>query len=81
MSKTIVIDPVEKELRQMVKKEGTQKAAANKIGISASHFSDVLRGSRKLSPAVLEQLGFVRVIVHVKAEKAERVVSAINRAA
>jgi plasmid maintenance system antidote protein VapI len=52
-------DPV-KALRRLVEACVTQKAAAEKLGVSQTHLSDLLRGRRTFSEATLSKLGLRR---------------------
>lgn len=49
-------------LQELVRKRGTQVAAAKHLGISPQHFGDLLRGHRTPGNAILEKLGLVKVI-------------------
>lgn len=46
-----------KLLKQFVSNNGTQKAAAKKLGISQPYLSDVLKGYRAPGPVILRALG------------------------
>lgn len=59
MNKT---DPI-KALRRMVDAHVTQRAAAEKLGLSQTHLSDLLRGRRTFSESVLAKLGLRRETV------------------
>ena len=72
--------PVIDHLKQLAKEKGSQKAAADSIGITPTHFSDVVNGKRNLSEGILEKIGFTKVIVHVKTPAVPDVVDAIKSA-
>ena len=55
-------DPI-KALRRIVDSCVTQKAAAEKLGLSQTHLSDLLRGRRTFSEATLAKLGLRRETV------------------
>jgi len=75
-----ISDPVKDYLKRRANELGSQKAVAEEIGISPSHLSDVLSNKRNLGEDVLEQLGFEKVIVHVKSSNVPEVVRAIETA-
>lgn len=77
---TDIKDLAVQELMQLVKKHGTQKAAAGAIGIHPSYLGEMLAGSRDISDNVLEKLGMTRVSVHVRKDEVPQVVSAIESA-
>lgn len=41
----------------MIDQEGSQKAAAAKLGVSAAYLNDVLQGNRKIGKKILGALG------------------------
>lgn len=51
------------ELKQFVSKHSTQQAAAQALGIAPSHLTDLLRGRRTFSEAMLAKLGLRRAVV------------------
>lgn len=53
MDKTTIL----KMLQRLVKERGSQKAAAESIGVKPSYFNDVLQGRREPGPAILSALG------------------------
>jgi hypothetical protein len=75
-----VKNPVIEDLKKRIDEAGSQKAVAEEMGISPSHLSDVLAGKRNLGEELLEQLGYEKVIVHVKAHAVPDVVRAIETA-
>lgn len=75
---TILPDPVIDELRRKIKASGSQKAAADELEISPSLITEILQGRRTASPSLLEKLGLVKIVVHVKSEKASDVFRAIE---
>ena len=60
------IDPLE-TLRAFVSKHETQGAAADALEISGAYLSDLLKGRREPSPAILEKLGLRRIVVEARA--------------
>ena len=62
------IDPLA-ELKKLVTQCGSQRGAANFIGVSDAYLSDMLKGRRGIGPKVLEKLGLSKVIVHNRAAK------------
>ena len=54
------IDPLER-LRAFVAKHSNQKDAAAALEISGPYLSDILKGRRDFSPAILERLGLRRI--------------------
>lgn len=65
MKSTLNRDQVIALIRELAKKEGTQEAAAAKIGIAPPYVSDLLRGKRNPGPEVLEFFGLEKKIVYV----------------
>ena len=59
-------------LRALVEARGTQAAAARKLGVSESYFSDLLAGRRAPSARVLALLGLRRAVVSTTARKETR---------
>ena len=53
-------------LRAIVKQEGTQRAAALKLGISQGQLFDLLKGNRGFSDQMLAKLGLRRTVVAVE---------------
>jgi DNA-binding transcriptional regulator YdaS (Cro superfamily) len=45
-----------------VKKQGTAKAVATQLGISAQYLSDIITGHREVSDPVARKLGYRRVV-------------------
>ena len=54
-------------LRAVVKSQGTQLAAAKRLGCSEAYVSDLLRGRRGFSDEMLGKLGLRRTIIADKA--------------
>ncbi len=75
-----VRNPVIEELKKRADELGSQQALADELGISAQHLGDVLKGRRGLGEDVLEQIGFEKVIVHVRTYAVPDVVKAIETA-
>ena len=49
-------------LRTLVRELGSQKAAAKRLGFTASFINDVLQGRREMTEALAAKLGFKRVV-------------------
>ena len=64
----VIADPV-KALRCEVARHGTQRAAAQRFGVSQAYLSDLLRGNRSFSDDMLRMLGLRRVVVKLPKEK------------
>lgn len=71
-------NPVIEELQVRVEKAGSQKAAADELGIHPSYMTDLLQGKRNPGEELLEKLGFARVVVHVKVNAVDAVMKAIE---
>lgn len=50
-----------------VKNAGSQRALAEKLGVSPAYLGDVLHGRREPGRSILEPLGFRRVVLYEKA--------------
>jgi DNA-binding transcriptional regulator YdaS (Cro superfamily) len=61
----IIVDPAV-ALRRLVRTFGTQRAAADILGVTPSYFHDLLRGRRSCSDRILGKLHLRRVIVAVR---------------
>lgn len=55
------------ELRRFVEKHGSQKAAAEALGIGQVYMSDLMNQRRDVSVAILEKLGLREVVVRQSA--------------
>lgn len=51
---------------EIVDEEGSQSAAANRLGISAAYLSDILSGARSISDKVANKLGYSKVSMYEK---------------
>ena len=51
-------------LRAEVERDGGQKAAAKRLGVSAQFLCDVLHGRRGLTARLLRGLGYRRVVMY-----------------
>jgi transcriptional regulator with XRE-family HTH domain len=51
-------------IRRSAKEAGTQKALAERLGISESYLADVLGGRKDPGEAILEPLGLERVVTY-----------------
>jgi len=52
-----------KALAALVARVGSQRGAAEVLGVSASFVSDMLRNKRRFSERILRKLGLQRVVV------------------
>ena len=52
---------LKKDLLELVNKMSTQKALAEKIGISEQYLTDILKGRREMGPRVIAFLGYEKV--------------------
>lgn len=57
------------KLREVVKDEGSQFAAAQALDISPAYLSDILTGKRKVSDRLARRLGFRREFAYRHNEK------------
>jgi plasmid maintenance system antidote protein VapI len=64
--KTIQHEEAVRLLRELVKKNGSQTAAARNLDISQAYLADILAGKRLVSDNVARKLGYKRVIIFVK---------------
>ena len=60
-----IIDP-RSRLRRLVRRCGTQRAAAHEMGISSNYLSDLIHGHRVCSDRILEKIQLRRIIVSVR---------------
>ena len=51
--KVLTLAHLQNRMKVLLVQRGTQRAAANALGISQSHFCDILRGYRKPGPKML----------------------------
>lgn len=59
-------DQVLSALRSAVTAKGSQKAAAEAIGISPQFLNDMLKGNRAVGGKALEYLGFAEITVYYR---------------
>lgn len=59
-------DEMVNKLRQVVKEQGSQYKAAQKLDISPQLLGDILAGNRKVSDKLARRLGLRREMVFVK---------------
>ncbi len=59
-------DDVIELLHRLIEKEGSQRKAARKIGVSVGSVNHVLTGREDPGPAILDFLGLERVILYRK---------------
>lgn len=50
-------------LKLYVQRHETQRAAAERLGVSQAYLSDLLRGHRRFSDPLLSKLGLARVVI------------------
>jgi hypothetical protein len=55
---------VQKALTDLVKRVGSQRAAAAFLGISSPHMSELLRETRRPGERVLKRLGLKKTVVY-----------------
>jgi hypothetical protein len=60
-----IVDPCSR-LRRLVRRCGTQRAAAVEMGISTNYLSDLIHGHRVYSDRILKKLDLRRVIVSAR---------------
>ncbi len=66
MAEKLTRDDIVDLILKLVAKEGSQSAAARRIGISATHLGDILDGSKDPGPVVLEFFGLEREVLYRK---------------
>lgn len=64
-----IFNPVIADLKERARELGSQKALAEELDISESFLSDILAGKKTLSDDRLEELGYSRLIIHVRADQ------------
>jgi predicted transcriptional regulator len=52
-------------LWDLVAQHGSQKAAADVLGITPSYLSDILQGSRSVSDSLARKIGYIREAVFI----------------
>lgn len=57
-------------LKEAVRKAGSQKALAAKIGISAQHLHDMLSERRAITGKTLDYLGFDAMTIYIRRDAA-----------
>lgn len=57
-------DSVRALIRRACREAGSQKAWAKRHGVNEAFLSQVLRGEREPSPAILEPFGLERVVIY-----------------
>jgi plasmid maintenance system antidote protein VapI len=68
MTKTLTRQDIVAMIQALIEKEGTQVAAAQKIGISPTHIGEIIRGTRDPGPTVLRYFGLGRETIYKKTE-------------
>ncbi len=66
MGNDLTQDQIIALLHRLVEKEGSQRKAAKRIGISVGHLNNIITGDNPPSPVVLEFFGLRREIVYRK---------------
>jgi DNA-binding transcriptional regulator YdaS (Cro superfamily) len=51
------------KLRALIAEQGSQQAAAKRLGVSGAYVNDLLHGRREFSDRMLKKLGLRRVVV------------------
>lgn len=77
---TLPHDPALAELWRMVEELGSQQAVADKLEINAAYLGNMLNGKNGISENVLKKIGYMRVVVNVRVDQADLVVTAIENA-
>lgn len=72
--------PVITEINRLIEKHGTQSAVASELHISPSLLTEILKGRRGISDGLLDKLGFVKIVIHVKPDQRKSVEQAIAKA-
>lgn len=60
---------VSRMLADEARREGSQRALARKIGVSAAFLNDIIRGKREPSGKPLKYLGLVRLVSYHRGPK------------
>lgn len=68
MAEGITLSAVYAELNDAIRKAGSQKEYAERVGISATFLNDALHGRRDIPGAVLADLGLMRVTRFIRKE-------------
>jgi hypothetical protein len=61
-SRPMLVNPIVR-LEQLVRRHGSQRAAAEVLHVGESYFSDLLRGRRTCSDPILKKLKLKRVVI------------------
>jgi hypothetical protein len=61
-SRLMPVNPIAR-LEQLVRRHGSQRAAAEALHVGESYFSDLLRGRRTCSDPILKKLKLKRVVI------------------
>lgn len=62
------------KIQRIIEEQGTQKGAAELLGVSEAYLSDLLKGRRDPGKKILDKLGLESSVVYTpKAENEERV--------
>lgn len=72
-------DQAQKELNKLIAQEGSKAAAAKRLGVSPSLITEISKGRRSIPESVLKQLGFRRVVLHVREERYSRIMQALDK--
>lgn len=57
------------EMKTLIKQEGTQTAAASKLGVGLAYFNDILNGRRKISSTIARKFGYDWQLVKIDSVK------------
>lgn len=58
-------DSLRAQLAKLVTKHGSQRAAAQALGLSQSYFLDLMRGRRQPGPKALKALGLEAAVAYI----------------
>ncbi len=65
----IDLDAIKQCLKELVKKHGSQRAAARALGIGQTQLFDIINGRRKPGPRTLKALGLEQVTTYTQSKK------------
>jgi hypothetical protein len=63
-------DTVIKKIQRVIDEHGTQKAAAQFLGVSQQYLTDLLRGRRDPGTKILDKLGLESRVIYLPKEQA-----------
>lgn len=71
-------DAALEQLKLRIERAGSQKAAADELGVSPSDITNALKGYRPMTESMLNALGFRTVSVAVPVEQAEQMIKELQ---